>query len=252
LRRRDFAELSPEEVVELRGLIGRMLWEPGWVHSRRFRPSQRGERPDMRRTLRRATGPEGDLMQIARSEQKIRRRPLIFIADVSGSMERYSEMLLYFAHAASGRLGRLEAFVFGTRLTRITRLLASRDPSVAVAEVSRSVLDWSGGTRIGEALAAFNRDWSRRVTRGGAVVLLVSDGWDRGSPQVLAEELARLRRSVHRLIWLNPLAGRPGYEPVTLGMAAALPHVDDFLPAATFDDMVGLVELLESVPARKR
>jgi hypothetical protein len=172
---------------------------------------------------------------------------LIFIADVSGSMERYSEMLLYFAHAANGRLGRLEAFVFGTRLTRITRQLGTRDPAVAVAEVARAVLDWSGGTRIGESLATFNREWSRRVTRGGAVAVLISDGWDRGNPELLADELARLRRSVHRLIWLNPLAGRPGYEPVTLGMNAALPYVDDFLPAATFDDMVGLVDLLESI-----
>jgi len=170
---------------------------------------------------------------------------------VSGSMERYSEMLLYFAHAARGRLGRLEAFVFSTHLTRITRQLHRRNAAAAIADVAEAVTDWSGGTQIGQAIRTFNVEWSRRVGRGGPVALIVSDGWDRGEPEVLAAEMARLHRSVHRVVWLNPLAGRPGYAPETRGMRAALPHVDDFLPAANLTDLATLVELLESVPARR-
>ncbi len=247
---RDFAELTPDEEVEVRAMIARMLWRPANVQSRRRRPVRKGDRPDLRRTLRESVGPDGDLLRIASTERRIRKRPLIFIADVSGSMERYSEMLLYFAHAARSRMGRLETFVFSTRLTRITRELHRRDPSAALAEVSEAVHDWSGGTKIGECLRTFNVEWSRRVTRGGPIVLVISDGWDRGEPEVLAAEMARLSRSVHRIVWLNPLAGRQGYAPETRGMQAALPHVDDFLPAGTFNDLQTLVELLESVPAR--
>ena len=191
-------------------------------------------------------------MRIATTERRLRRRPLIFIADVSGSMERYSEMLLYFAHAARGRMGRMEAFVFSTRLTRITRELHRREPSAAIAQVADAVHDWSGGTKIGESLRTFNVEWSRRVTRGGPIALIISDGWDRGEPELLAREMARLARSVHRVVWLNPLAGHTGYSPETRGMQAALPYVDDFLPAARFSDLQTLVELLESVPARSR
>jgi uncharacterized protein with von Willebrand factor type A (vWA) domain len=195
---------------------------------------------------------EGDLLLPAYTERRTRRRPLIFIADVSGSMERYTEMLLYFAHAARGRLGRMDAFVFSTRLTRITRQLQRRSPSEAIAEVAASVQDWSGGTRIGEALECFNRRWARRVTSGGPIAVIVSDGWDRGAPELLRTEMARLSRSVHRVVWLNPLSYRPGFAPETRGMRAALPYVDDFLPAGRLCDLVSVVELLESVPARRR
>ncbi len=251
LATRDFATLTPEEEAEVRTLIARMVWHPALTWSRRRRPSRVGDRPDLRRTLRGSVGPEGDLLRVATTERRIRRRPLIFIADVSGSMERYAEMLLYFAHAARGRLGRLEAFVFSTRLTRITRQLERRDPSSAIAEVAEAVTDWSGGTQIGEAIRTFNVEWSRRVGRGSPIALIVSDGWDRGDPGLLASEMARLHRSVHRVVWLNPLAGRPGYAPETRGMRAALPHVDDFLPAANLTDLATLIELLESVPARR-
>lgn len=196
-------------------------------------------------------GTEGDLLLPAYTERRIRRRPLLFIADVSGSMERYSEMLLYFAHAARGRLGRLEAFVFSTRLTRITRQLDRRSPSEAIARVADAVHDWSGGTRIGQALAEFNRRWARRVTTGGPIVLIVSDGWDRGDPDLLAEEMARLSRSVHRVVWLNPLASRPGFAPETRGMQAAMPYVDDLLAAGRLSDLASVIDLLESVPARR-
>jgi uncharacterized protein with von Willebrand factor type A (vWA) domain len=252
LAHKDFAELTKIEEAQVRALVAKLIWRPADVQSRRRRAVRMGDRPDMRRTLRRSVGPDGDLMRIATTERRIRRRPLIFIADVSGSMERYSEMLLYFAHAARGRMGRLEAFVFSTRLTRITRELHRRDPSSAIALVADAVHDWSGGTRIGDSLRTFNREWSRRVTRGGPIVLVVSDGWDRGEPDVLAAEMALLHRSVHRVVWLNPLAGRAGFAPETRGMRAALPYVDDFLAAGTLNDLQTLVELLESVPARAR
>jgi len=250
LGRRDFADLTAAESAQVRRLIAEMLWAPAQVTIRRRRPAVGGDRPDLRRTLRRSVGPDADLMPLAYTERRVRRRPLVFIADVSGSMERYSEMLLYFAHAARGRLGRLEAFVFSTHLTRITRQLARRDPSSAISEVAGAVEDWSSGTKIGEAIGRFNRDWSRRVTRGGPIVVIVSDGWDRGDPDLLRKEMAKLHRSVHRIIWLNPLAGRPGFSPETRGMQAALPHVDDFLPAANLTDLASVVALLESVPAR--
>lgn len=196
------------------------------------------------------TGPSGDLMPLAMAAPRHRRRPLLVIADVSGSMERYTEMLLYFIHAARGRLGKVEAFVFSTSLHRITRELAHRDPKVALGRVGDAVHDWSSGTLIGDALADFNRNWSRRVGRGGPVALLISDGWDRGDPGLLRNEMAAFARSVHRVVWLNPLAGRVGFAPETRGMRAALPYVDDFLPVGTLADLAAVVRLLESVPKR--
>ncbi|HSJ33956.1 MAG TPA: VWA domain-containing protein [Acidimicrobiia bacterium] len=252
LAHKDFGDLTREEEAEVRAMIARMVWRPADTTSRRRRPSRSGDRPDPRRTLRRMVGTEGDLLLPRFTERRIRRRPLVFIADVSGSMERYSEMLLYFAHAARGRLGRVEAFVFSTRLTRITRQLERSSPSEAIAGVSEVVEDWSGGTRIGEAIGNFNRKWSRRVGTGGPIAVIVSDGWDRGEPEVLAEEMARLSRSMHRVVWLNPLASRPGFAPETRGMRAAMPHIDDFLAAGRFTDLATVVALLESVPERRR
>jgi uncharacterized protein with von Willebrand factor type A (vWA) domain len=251
LGHRDFSTLTDAEANEVRKLIARMVWAPALVRSRRRRPGEAG-RPDLRRTLRGSVGPEADLIHLEYSVRRIRRRPLLFIADVSGSMERYSEMLLYFAHAARGRLGRLEAFVFSTRLTRITRQLERRDAASAIREVSAAVDDWSGGTKIGEAIQTFNRDWSRRVGRGGPIAVIISDGWDRGEPDLLKREMARLKRSVHRVVWLNPLAGREGFSPETRGMRAALSYVDDFLSAANLSDLATVVDLLESVPAHRQ
>lgn len=186
-------------------------------------------------------------MRLSMTARTVRKRPVIVIADVSGSMEQYAEMLLYFAHAARDRFGRLEAFVFSTRLTRITRELGRRDAGAAIAAVSDHVTDWSGGTRIGASLHTFNRDWSRRVGRGGPVAIIISDGWDRGEPELLATEMDRLHRSVHRTVWLNPLAGREGFAPETRGMRAAMPYIDDFLAAGNLADLRTLVQLLESV-----
>ena len=249
---RDFGELTPEEAAEVRRLIASMLWRPADARSRRWAPSRSGARPDLRRTLRNAVGTEGELLRLATTERRRRRRPLLLLCDVSGSMERYVEMILYFAHAARDRLGRLEAFVFSTRLTRITRELRRRDPAEALAEVAGHVADWSGGTRIGEALETFNVEWSRRVGRGGPVALIVSDGWDRGDPGLLHQEMARLARSVHRVVWLNPLAGRPGYAPETRGMRTVLPFVDDLVPVSNLAHLAEVVRLLESIPARRR
>ena len=248
LATRDFAALTADEAAEVRRLIARMVWQPADAFSRRWRPDPTGRRPDMRRTLRNSVGPNAELMQLAFRTRKPRRRPLIILADVSGSMEKYAEMLLYFAHAAPARVGRVETFVFSTRLTRITHELRRRDAAAALRLVSHAVHDWSGGTRIGEALEAFNRDWSRRVGRGGPIGIIISDGWDRGDPALLRREMARFSRSVHRTVWLNPLAGRQGYSPETRGLKAALPYIDDFLPVAHLADLRAVVGLLESMP----
>ena len=190
LSMRDFSDLTSEEYAEVQKLIARMVWQPADARSRRWKPSRSGSRPDLRRTLRQMTGPVGEMMPLAMSAPKPRRRPLLVVADVSGSMERYTEMLLYFIHAARGRLGRVEAFVFSTGLHRITRELAHRDPKVALGRVGGAVDDWSSGTLIGGALADFNRNWSRRVVRGGPVALLISDGWDRVGGRGVGEQAA--------------------------------------------------------------
>lgn len=248
---KDFDELTRDEQAEVKRLIAAMMWRPSEAKGRRLGPARRGPKPDMRRTLRRMMSGEGDLMRLAFSDRRERRRPLVVLADVSGSMDRYTEMFLYFIHAAQGRLGRVEAFVFSTHLTRITRQLRHPDPRMALDRVATHVSDWSGGTRIGDALRTFNWEWSRRVTRGGAVALVISDGWDCGDPELLATEMGRFARSLHRVVWLNPLAGRPGFAPETRGLRAILPHVDDFLPVANLADLRDLVRLLELVPAQR-
>ena len=245
--RRDFADLDDEDLAEARRLMMTMLWQPTDYRTRRWSPSGRGRRPDMRRSLRRAIGPEGDLMPLSWKERNRKQRPLVVIADISGSMEAYAEMFLVFAHSAQRRLREVEVFTFSTHLSRITEEMKRRDTKSALAGVSARVQGWSGGTQIGEALAQWNREWSRRLARGGPVVLILSDGWDCGDPRLLAGEMARLARSVHRVMWLNPLASRESYEPVTRGMRAVLPHVDHLLPAASVEDFRGVVRVLDSI-----
>ncbi len=252
LSTRDFADLSPHEQEEVRRIVSSMMWRAADASSRRWRADPQGSRPHLRQTFRGLIGPEGDLMPLAYADRRPRKRPLVVLADISGSMESYTEMFLHFVHAAQGRLGRVEAFVFATRLTRISRELRQRDAASALRRVGSAVEDWSGGTRIGEALEAFNRDWSRRVTRGGAIGLIISDGWDTGDAGLLDREMSRFARSMHRVIWLNPLAGRDGYAPETRGMRAVLRYVDHFLPAASVVDLKGVVRLLESVPSHRR
>ena len=251
LGKRDFSDLTADEIAQVRAMIARMVWKPADARSRRWVADGQGRRPDMRRTLRNAVGPRSDFLPMEFSARKPRKRPLVILADVSGSMDKYVEMFLYFAHAAPARMGRVETFVFSTRLTRITHELRRRDPTAALRLVSDSVHDWSGGTRIGESIEMFNRLWSRRVARGGPIGVIVSDGWDRGDPELLRTEMARFHRSMHRTVWLNPLAARPGYSPETQGMKAVLPFIDDFLPAASLHDLTDVIRLLESVPAHR-
>lgn len=244
---KDFSMLTEAEARQVKAMIAQMVWNPALVRARRRAPLRTGDVPDLRRSLRAAVGPGGDMLALSMTARTVRKRPVIVIADVSGSMEQYAEMLLYFTHAARDRFGRVEAFVFSTRLTRITRELARRNPADAIASVADHVHDWSGGTQIGESLHTFNRDWSRRVCRGSPVAIVISDGWDRGDPDLLAAEMDRLQRTVYRTVWLNPLAGRAGFAPDTRGMQAALPFVDDFLAAGNLRDLRTLVRLLESV-----
>lgn len=247
LEKRDFADLDEDDLVLARRMVMTMLWQPSDFKTRRWIRARDGRRPDLRRTLHGAVGPEGDLMRIAMKKRRLRQRPLIVIADISGSMEKYADLFLVFAHAAQHRLDDVEVFTFSTELTRITEDLRKRDTRAALSAVTRSVSDWSGGTKIGEALATWNKQWSRRLARGGPVALILSDGWDCGDPGVLSEEMARLARSVHMVIWLNPLAARAEYQPATRGMKAVLPHIDHLLPAASVHDLKGVVALLDSI-----
>jgi uncharacterized protein with von Willebrand factor type A (vWA) domain len=249
LRHKDFEQMTWQETEQVRRLLGQAPWRVAERRTRRLRPSRAG-RIDLRRSARHAIRSSGELMRLFRRRPRVRRRPLVLICDVSGSMERYSRLLMIFAHAIARRED-LEAFVFSTRLTRITRLLRYRDLDRALDSVSKRVHDFSGGTRIGEALADFNRHWARRVLGHGAIVIIVSDGWDRGDPTQLTAELIHLRRSAHRLIWLNPLLGSEGYKPLTRGMAAALPHCDDFLAAHNVQALDDLGRLLAGLDSRK-
>ncbi len=250
--KRDFAELEEENLAEARQLVMTMLWQPSDVKTRRWRSDLHGRRPDMRRTLRSAIGPDGDLLMLSFQERRKRQRPLIIIADISGSMERYAEIFLVFAHAAQRRLRHVEVFTFSTQLTRITEAMSRRDTRSALESANETVTDWSGGTRIGDAFAAWNREWSRRLARGGPVVLVLSDGWDCGDPTLLGREMARMSRSVHKVIWLNPLAAHAGYQPATRGMQAVIPHIDHLLPAASVEDLRDVVRLLESIDGVRR
>jgi uncharacterized protein with von Willebrand factor type A (vWA) domain len=246
LATRDFADLDEDDLQEARRLVMTMMWHPTDYRTRRWKPGD-GRRPDLRRTLREAVGPTGDMMALSWKRRRKKERPLIIIADISGSMEKYADIFLVFAHAAQRRLREVEIFTFSTHLSRITEDMRRRDTRTALARVAERVTDWSGGTQIGEALSDWNRLWSRRLARGGPVVMILSDGWDCGDPGLLSTEMARLARSVHQVIWLNPLAARDSYQPLTRGMQAVLPHVDQLLPAASVSDFRGVVKVLDSV-----
>lgn len=252
LGRKDFADLTEEEAEA----IGRLLQEQPLVlpprRTRRRIASKNGRFLDPRRTLRRSLAVGGEPIHLAFRRRKEKLRPLVVLLDVSGSMEPYARLLLQFAYTLTSATHRLEAFVFGTRLTRITRELAHRDVDRALKEAAARVVDWGGGTRIGESLRRFNVEWGRRVLRRGAVALLISDGWDRGEPELLAREMERLHGNVQRLLWLNPLLGREGYEPLTRGMQAALPHVDDFLPVHNLESLEQLGRILRKLEGGSR
>jgi uncharacterized protein with von Willebrand factor type A (vWA) domain len=239
LAAKDFAAFTTDELAEARAALSRLVWQPGTRRTRRW-VRGRGARVDLRRAIAESLRTGGDVVKLPRRTRRVRPRPLVLLCDVSGSMERYSRMLLHFAHAVTQRHQRVETFLFSTRLTRVTRELRAAGPDEALAAVSESVADWSGGTRIGAVMKEFHQRWARRVLHGGPVALLISDGWDRGDPVELGEQIARLQRSCHRLIWLNPLIGTADYAPLTRGLQAALPFVDDFLPVRTLTNLAQL------------
>ena len=244
LRTADFAELTPAEAREAAAMLVALKPRLPLRPSRRRRVARRGAHLAARPMLRQSLGAGGEAVVCRFWQRRSRKRPIALICDISGSMERYSRFLLRFAHALARSGAPVEVFVFGTRLTRITRELRVRDPDAALQRVAGKVVDWSGGTRIGASLRELNRRWVRRTIRSAAVVIIVSDGWERDDPGVLGREMAMLSRSCHRLIWLDPLAGRPGFEPATQGLLASLPHVDEFLPCASVASLEALARVL--------
>jgi uncharacterized protein len=249
LREKNFGEFSDAELEQARRIMEQLHHRMARRLTRRQAPAREGRRLDLRRTVRRAFTTGGETLSFARKERKIRPRPLVLICDVSGSMERYTRALLHFLHTVSHATGsQVETFVFATRLTRVTPSLKRRRVDDALDRVSEEVTDWSGGTRTGEALHHFNRVWARRVLGRGAIALIISDGWDRGDAVLLGKEMGRLRRTSYRLFWLNPLLGSPGYRPLTRGMQAALPHLDEFLPAHNLKSLEDLVNKLADLP----
>lgn len=256
LRERDFSLYTRGELADARRFLREMHWSITRRRSLRVRPSRRGRKLDVRRSLRASMRHGGELLDLSVRGPKLKRRQLVLLCDISGSMDRYTRLLLHFLHSLESSNERVEVFVFSTRLTRITRALQKRDPDAAISSVAGRVHDWSGGTRIGEALHTFNRRWARRVLGHGAIVMIISDGWDRGDPRLLAHEMERLQRASYRLIWLNPLLGSANYEPLTQGLVAALPYVDDFLPVHNLASLEALAILLNQIqegrPDRKQ
>jgi uncharacterized protein with von Willebrand factor type A (vWA) domain len=250
LRQMDFEAMSAAEIASARAAIRKMRLVLEEVPTRRFRPAPAGNRWDAAATLRRALK-RGELLEIARKRKRTRTPPLVVLCDISGSMTRYAQILLHFLHAVANARSRVHVFLFGTRLTNITRQLRNRDPEVAFELVGHAVPDWSGGTRIGETLANFNSHWARRVLGQGAVVLLITDGLDRDGGKDLSHQMERLKKSCRRLVWLNPLLRYEGFAPKSLGIRAMLPHVDEFRPVHNLDSLEALAGLL-SKPAPPR
>jgi uncharacterized protein with von Willebrand factor type A (vWA) domain len=250
LQRMDFEKMSTEEVAKAKRLIAVMRLPIMAVPTRRFRPDALGHRIDMRATLRAALRAP-DSIPLRRRMPRRRHPPLVILCDISGSMSRYARIILHFMHAITNDRDRVYTFLFGTRLTNVTRHLRHKDIDVALEKVGQTVEDWSGGTRIGKCLAEFNNHWSRRVLGQGAVVLFISDGLDRDSGEGLAKEMERLHKSCRRLIWLNPLLRYADYEPRSMGARTIMPHVDEFRPAHNLDSLADLTRVL-SQPGLRR
>jgi uncharacterized protein with von Willebrand factor type A (vWA) domain len=246
LQHKDFEQMSQSEIDDALRAIARLRLPVPERRTRRYRASRRGPRVDFRASLRRALRPEG-LTELRRREQRRRPPPLVILCDISGSMARYTRMFLHFMHAITNDRDRVYCFTFGTRLTNVTRALRYRDVDIALAKASAQVEDWSGGTRIGQALHEFNNKWSRRVLGQGAVVVLITDGLDREGGGGLAEEMDRLHKSCARLVWLNPLLRYGAYEPKSQGNKAMLPYVDEFRPVHNLESLTGLIAALGAV-----
>ncbi|MDG2161804.1 MAG: VWA domain-containing protein [Acidimicrobiales bacterium] len=244
LASRDFADCTADELAELHDLMGGLRLFGATRRCRRLRPALHRGRPDLRRTVRAALRTGGEPIHRAFSEPGVRPRRLVLLLDVSGSMEPYARALIRFLHAAMVGRRDVEAFALGTRLTRLTRELSTRDPDAALARAAVAVTDWSGGTRLGDGLRVFNDKWGVPGMARGATVVILSDGWDRGEPSVMEEQMGRLHRVAHQVVWVNPLKASPGYAPIARGMAAALPYVDRFVEGHSLDSLRSLVALL--------
>ena len=240
IQNKAFGAMTPEELETMKRLIQEMRWDMIQRRTRRRVADRKGRELHLRQVMRSAAQYGGVPLRLAWQKRKIKQRPFVLLADISGSMEKYSRLTLQFFYSVSHSFREVECFVFGTRLTRITPQLKLKNIDVAIEEASHQVWDWAGGTRIGDCLHAFNRQWSRRVLRRGAIVLIISDGWDRGDTARLKREMRYLQHRCHRLIWLNPLLGRPTYQPQVEGMTAALPYVDDFLPIHNLQSLTEL------------
>ena len=246
LHHKSFDQLDEDELLALRDLMRRLALAPPERRSRRARAGRRGERIDVRATLRRSRHTAGDPVRLARRRRRMRPRRLVVLCDISGSMEPYSRAFLQFLHG-SVTAGRAEAFVFATRLTRLTRALSSRRPQAALDAAAAAAPDWAGGTRIGEALREFNDRFGRRGLARGAVVVIVSDGWERDDPALVAREMERLRRLAYRIIWVNPRKASPAFAPLAQGMAAALPSCDELLSGHSLSALHEVAEAIHAV-----
>ena len=251
LQRRDFETMTAEELEQAKRLIAGLRLPIPQIPTRRLHPDAHGRRVDLRATLRASLRGNADIIPLRRRSYRRRHPPLVVLCDISGSMSRYSRMFLHFLHAITSDRDRVHSFVFGTRLTNITRQLRHRDVDIALGAISGTVADWSGGTRIGATLKEFNQRWSRRVLGQNAVVMLISDGLDRDAGQDLTEQIERLHKSCHQLIWLNPLLRFEDFEPKAAGVRLMLPHVDAFLPAHNIDSLTDLARSLRS-PSERR
>jgi uncharacterized protein len=245
LRDKDFSEYTPDELAEAQALMSRFKLVGSPRRSLRMVPSRRRTgHPDLRRTVRATIRAGGEMGPRHWREPSTRNRRLVLLLDVSGSMEPYARALIRLVHAAVAGRQKVEAFALGTRLTRVTRELSSRDPDTALRQAAARVVDWSGGTRLGEGLRQFNDEWGQRGMARGAIVVILSDGWDRGDPELLGEQMERLQRVAHAVVWVNPLKVTPGYAPLARGMAAALPHVDRFVEGhslAAMDELASVI-----------
>jgi len=244
LRAKDFADCDPDELAAIGRLLAGLVIATPWRKSRRTQRARKGQRPDLRRALR-AHVRDGAVHRIPRRRPRVRPRPLVLLLDVSGSMSAYSRALLQFAYAVARGPGRVEVFCFGTRLTRVSSALARRDPDEALRQAAEAVVDWEGGTRIGESLHEYLRSWAWRGGCRGAVVVICSDGLERGDPDVLAAAMARLARLAYRIVWVNPLKAGPAYEPATRGMRAALPHIDLLVSGHNLTSLTDLATVIE-------
>lgn len=246
LRDKDFSSLTAAELSESLRLMSKFRFHPPQRRSQRHHPSHSGKRVDLRRTVRKAISRDGEAIERKLLEKGTRTRRIVFICDISGSMEPYSRALVRFVHAAMVGTRRVEVFTLGTRLTRITRELDTHDAAVALARAAGAVKDWSGGTRLGEGIREFNDRYGVRGMARGSTVVILSDGWDRGDPQLLSAQLERMRRVSHKVVWVNPLKASPGYAPLARGMAAAMPHLDEFVEGHS----LGSLELLAEIIAK--